>query len=240
MIFVTIGIYLLVIYYLFSSGWLAFIGIGIGLYFYIKWRRTIKIQSAVVVSRTRVMKRVYQQSGFSIGSSGHSRLYWSARNVPAGVVVVFEVTYTNGRVRRVRTNEGTGKYRKLMSYTGKPPCPNVNQKYTQREQVRVDSVETPPPEVKKNQLHQGVYVIGKDIPVGTYDLEWVWGNGCVHKFADETTALGASNYFQWIGNEHDYECKHCVGVICRDGEYLRVDGNVVVEIRRSKQVEIDL
>jgi hypothetical protein len=33
------------------------------------------------------------------------------------------------------------------------------------------------PAIKKNQLTQGKYKIGMDLPFGKYDFEHVWGNG---------------------------------------------------------------
>ncbi len=43
-----------------------------------------------------------------------------------------------------------------------------------------------------------------------------------------------------IGDKESYEHRDCINVKCVDGEYLHVDGNLVVEIKRSAPVEIDL
>ena len=94
-------------------------------------------------------------------------------------------------------------------------------------------------DIKTNQLVAGVYVIGETIPEGTYDFRWVWGNGCVKKYADHTTSRG-SNLFIWVGNTHAYESQVIVNALCKSGEYLRIEGNLIVEIRKSKPVEIDL
>ena len=83
-------------------------------------------------------------------------------------------------------------------------------------------------------------IIGKDIPPGTYDFVCIWGDGSIHKFIDETTLLGASNYFKWLGFEHDYQYRQCVGVVCKEGEYLHIDGNIIVEIQRSRPITINL
>ena len=226
---IIIAIVLLIINPLLFVGYILLIGLILWLMFYFDKKQTENVQSAVVVGRTTVMKQTYQHSVFSIGSSGHSRFYWRTKNVPDYIEVQFDVTYTNGSMRRVKAIDGTEKYERLMSYVGKPLRPPLT-----------SHTDTAPIETKKNQLTQGVYVIGKDIPSGRYDLTWVWGEGSIHKYVDETTTLGASNYFQWIGNEHNYQHRQCIGIVCLEGEYLHIDGNVVVEIKRSKEIEIDL
>lgn len=94
--------------------------------------------------------------------------------------------------------------------------------------------------LETNQLTANIYVIGKDIPIGTYTFTCVYGEGSISKYSDETTLLGANNYFQWVGSKYEYQSEQCVGVVCKEGEYLHIDGNVVVEIQKSQSVEIDL
>ena len=91
-----------------------------------------------------------------------------------------------------------------------------------------------------NQLTPNVYVIGKDIPAGTYNFICVYGGGSISKYTDETTLLGANNFLENVGSQYEYQFKECVGVVCREGEYLHINGNVVVEIERAQPVRIDL
>lgn len=43
----------------------------------------------------------------------------------------------------------------------------------------------------KNQLPQGRYIIGKDLPEGIFDFTWVWGEGYLSLYkTDENTTLG--------------------------------------------------
>ena len=56
----------------------------------------------------------------------------------------------------------------------------------------------------------------------------------------EDTTLGNNNLMEWIGDTESYEHRDCINVKCADGEYLHVDGNLVVEIKRSAPVEIDI
>ena len=132
-----------------------------------------------------------------------------------------------------------------------PKCHNIRlykNKIDTHNKVEIKPISPPsfllakqkPIELGENQLMAGVYVIGKDIPPGTYDFVCILGDGSIHKFIDETTLLGASNYFKWLGFEHDYQYRQCVGVVCKEGEYLHIDGNIIVEIRRSRTVKINL
>lgn len=198
------------------------------------------IDTAKIVDITQWSKEKLEPSGVSYGRGG-GRAYWRVKRVPTHKEVVFDVTFTDGQVKRISTNEGSKRYESIIPYVDRPrstPKSTTPKPSTVNETPSEASVT--PIEVKKNQLTAGVYIIGKDIPSGRYDLIWVWGEGKIEKYADETTTLGASNYFQWIGNEHKYQHRQCIGVLCSDGEHLRIDGNVVVEIKRSKEIEIDL
>ena len=87
-----------------------------------------------------------------------------------------------------------------------------------------------------------ISLIGRDIPAGTYDFTCVFGcGGDIMKFEnDHDTTLGATTYFQNVGTQYDYESRQCLNVKCTEGELLKIHGNIVVEISKSKKVEIDL
>lgn len=198
------------------------------------------IETAKIVDTTQWSKEKLEPSGVSYGSGG-GRAYWRVKRVPTHKEVVFEVTFTDGQVKRISTNEGSKRYESIIPYVDRPRSTTkstTSKSSTVNETPREASVS--PIEIKKNQLTAGVYIIGKDISSGRYDLIWVWGDGSVQKYRDETTTLGASNYFQWIGNEHNYQQRQCIGVVCSEGEYLHIEGNVIVEIKKSKEIEIDL
>ena len=103
-----------------------------------------------------------------------------------------------------------------------------------------------PPELNKNQLTAGNYIIGKDIPVGRFDFEVVWGKGVISKYkykkADNNYNYDDRNYDQAIGIEigSPFYKQYLVTVVCLDGEFLRITGNVIVNIKRSKDIELDL
>lgn len=94
-------------------------------------------------------------------------------------------------------------------------------------------------QLQKNQLISDVYVIGKDIPAGTYDFTLVKGSGYLKKFSDARDSFETMNYSEYMGN-HEWESEICIGVPCREGEYLHVEGNVVIGIQKTAKVEIDL
>lgn len=95
------------------------------------------------------------------------------------------------------------------------------------------------PQLGKNELPQGVYIIGKDIPPGTYDFQLVWGDGFLSVYSAEETILGNEEFSEWMGKE-SYQKKACVHVKCEEGWYLHVKGNLIVKILKPQKVIIDL
>ena len=202
--------------------------------------RDEKIVSAEVISRTQVMTEKYQHSGFSIGMRGNPRMYWRVKQVPSHTRVEVAVVYEDGKHRQLTLTEGGLRYNRIMSICEKRKAVSTKTVPQIEESPKTSTPEVDYIDVKTNQLVAGVYVIGEAIPEGNYDLKWVWGSGSVHKYVDNTTTLGASNLFQWVGNTHDYEQRVLVNVVCKSGEYLHVCGNLVVEIRKSKPVVLNL
>lgn len=203
-------------------------------------KRDEKIVSAEVISRTQVMRDEYRESGFSFGIHGNPRVYWSLRKVPSHVQIELAVVYEDGKHANLTMPEGSNRYKRIMAI-----CEKRKEVPTQVEPVSIEapkmrSTEVDYIDVKTNQLVAGAYVIGEAIPEGNYDLRWVWGSGSVQKYVDSTTTFGASNLFQWVGNTQDYEQRVLVNVVCKSGEHLHINGNLIVEIRKSKPVVLDL
>ena len=93
----------------------------------------------------------------------------------------------------------------------------------------------------KNQLPQGRYIIGRDLPEGTFDFTWVWGDGYISLYkTDESTTLGDNLYHENVGVAHEYQYRQCLHLQCTAGNMLIIGGNLVVEISRSSKLEIDL
>ena len=203
-------------------------------------QRDKQIVSAEVINRTRVMTEECQPSGFSIGMRGNPRMYWRFKQVPSHIEVTLSVLYEDGKHGRLTLVEGSNRYNRIVSICEKrKEVPTESMPQIEPSPKKIAS-EVDYIDVKTNQLVAGVYVIGESIPEGNYDLKWVWGSGSVSKYVDNTTLLGANNLFQWVGNTHDYEQRVLVNVVCKVGEHLRIDGNLIVEIKKSKPVVIDL
>ncbi len=193
------------------------------------------IISVVILEQTQLYK-AKSNWGMSFGSDfGDGRVIAMDGSVPAGAEIKFSVTYKDGRKDIVTAMSGTEECTKLLQLAIDPPS-------VMPSMVETTSEEYVPVQLKKNQLPNGRYIVGENIPVGTYDFTWVFGNGSIHIFKDitDTRTLGASKYFQWIGDKHDYEFRQCLNVNCEQGNVIVLDGNIVVEISRSKKVEIDL
>lgn len=196
---------------------------------------TSKMVSVVLLNQTQLFTDEVR-SGYTFGSKwGDGRVIQMAETVPAGTEFTFSVTYKDKTKKIIKVKNGTTACDKLLQLVmdnDETDGEKVSEQPTKREAETVT--------VGKNQLPAGVYIIGKDIPAGTFDFKWIWGSGDLMKFKDETTTFGASTNFEHIGNEHDYDKTFVLNVLCKEGEYLRISGNVLVEISRSKPVEIDL
>ena len=93
----------------------------------------------------------------------------------------------------------------------------------------------------KNQLPQGRYIIGRDLPEGTFDFTWVWGEGYLFLYkTDENTTLGNNLYLENVGIAHEYQYRQCLHLQCTAGNMLIIGGNLIVEISRSPKLKIDL
>lgn len=193
------------------------------------------IKSVVILEHTQLYKN-QQKLGMNFGSDGLSDcgvILMDGSQIPAGSVITFSVTYKNGHKGIIKAKSGTNKCDKLLQMA-LDPIPE--EEIACNEEKTYKSIT-----IKKNQLPAGNYIIGKDIPKGVYDFTWIFGSGTIMKFINEhDTTLGGNTYFQHMGNQYDYEFRQCINVNCADGELLKIDGNIVVEISKSKEIEIDL
>lgn len=156
-------------------------------------------------------------------------------SIPAGSEIKFSVTYRNGKKEIIKAMSGTDVCDRLLQLAVEPLSPQI------QDSADKPAKEYSPVSVGKNELPSSQYIIGKDIPEGTYDFTWVWGNGSISKYKnDHDTTLGASTYFQWMGNTQDYEFRQCLNVKCVNRELLDLGGNVIVRISKSKPIELDL
>lgn len=192
----------------------------------------------VILERTQLYKNK-NNWGLSFGNGGLFDSHVIAMDggqVPDGTVITFSVTYKDGSKEIIKERSGTDKCNRLMQLAVDPPSAvksgDVSPKYSE---------EYVPIQLQKNQLPQGSYIIGKDIPVGNYDFSWVFGSGVIKKYKnDHDTTLGATTYYENVGEQSEFQYRQCLHVECAEGEKLVIEGNLVVQIARSKPIEIDL
>lgn len=197
-----------------------------------------KIQSVVILEQTQLYKGK-SNWGISFGSTlGDSRVIaMDGSNVLAGMEIKFSITYKNGKKEIVKATSGTEFCDSLLQLAIDPSVERAARPMNSAE----ESSEYEPVSPGKNQLPNGDYLVGRDIPVGTYDFTWVFGSGDIMKFKNgHDTTLGATTYFQHVGTKCDYEYRQCLNVNCKDGELLKINGNVIVGIAKSKKVELEL
>jgi hypothetical protein len=96
------------------------------------------------------------------------------------------------------------------------------------------------PELKKNQLPQGIYIIGQDIPAGIYDFHLVWGHGEIDLYKAKENIPDNLKFAEDLGFQHEYETTDCIHVVCVEGDYLHINGNLIVDIAKSKTIDLDL
>ena len=188
------------------------------------------IISVVILEQTQNY-RTRTKSGLVFGNSllNPDVVFMDGNSEPTGVTYTFSVTHKDGKKEIIKADSGTDRCDLLLQKAMDGDITNIPP-VSEDQDIPKENNKKPAPERKKNQLPRGVYEIGKDIPAGTYDFHHVWGNGSLQKYIAKETILGNNNLMEWIGDKESYEHRDCINVKCVDGEYLHVDGNLVVEI----------
>lgn len=166
-----------------------------------------------------------------------------SQSVPAGAELSFSVTYKTGRKKVLKVMSGTALADRLLQLAMDPDIRRreVKQAVGKSSKKVSHTSEKALIQLRKNQLPQGRYIFGKDLPVGTFDFTWVWGSGSIELYGTaENTTLGNCLYSENVGNRYDYEYRQCLHVQCASGTMLIIGSNLVVEISRSPKPEIDL
>ena len=189
------------------------------------------IDHVIVLETIQNWRRGSTKGGFIFGSGGPNWMVTEGDMEPAGVTYVFSITYKDGRQEIVRAESGTGSCARLLQKAYEADA-TAKEEITERKKA---------PILQKNQLPQGEYLIGKDIPPGIYDFHHVWGSGSLVLYSEPDDPPGWLEFQEFIDdNEFSGFKKDCLHVNCKDGWLLRVDGNLVVEIAEPQKIEIDL
>lgn len=199
------------------------------------------IISVVIIEKTQLYKEKSRWGvGFGTDLDDCHLIAMEGDLIPDGMEIKFSITYSDEEKRIVTAMAGTPLCDKLLQLAIDPPL-NIN---SNTEDIMKQSKENEtyiPVQLKKNQLPNGKYLIGRDIPVGVYDFCWIWGEGSIKKFVnDHDTTYEAVTYYENIGIKHDSQYRQCFHVHCEEGELLQISGNVIVEISKSKPIELDL
>lgn len=201
-----------------------------------------EIVSAVLIEQTQLYKNKTFWGRIYSGSLFGNPIAMS-QSVPDGAELSFSVTYKTGRKKVLKVMSGTALADRLLQLAMDPDIKRreVKQAVGKSSKKVSHTNEKALIQLRKNQLPQGRYIFGKDLPVGTFDFTWVWGSGSIGLYGTaENTTLGNCLYSENVGNRYDYEYRQCLHVQCASGNMLIIRGNLVVEISRSPKPEIDL
>lgn len=118
------------------------------------------IVSVELIGRTNVYKEGFENTGFSIGTSGHGRAYFGKRKRLQGVEATFYVRYSDKSPKTISVMEGTEHYFKLLSYLGQngetprnkerkaqpEPEPKIQEQQTEQSEkfASLEEIKTPP------------------------------------------------------------------------------------------------
>lgn len=155
--------------------------------------------------------------------------------------ILFVVKLEDGSAQLIQVREGSQESLKLLELSGEAAKGRTQLVSVPKSQGNNTSVKPYP--LGKNELPQGSYLIGRDIPAGTYDFFVVYGFGGkfdIGKYdANDKVIDGTWNFF-WVGKKEDYEKRELIHIQCKEGYTLKISGNVILKIARSQPVKIDL
>ena len=193
------------------------------------------IVSVVILEQTLNYSKK-TKSGLIFGDSilNPDVVFMDGNAEPSGTTYTFSATLKDGSKEIIKADSGTTLCDQLLQIA----LDSASTMPTENPEVYEKSKKAP--ELKKNQLTQGVYKVGKDIPVGTFDFHCIWGNGRIDVYKGEKTTLGNYTFGAWIGGTYEYEKMDCIHVVCEEGWHIHIIGNIIMSISRSKDIDIDL
>ena len=185
----------------------------------------------------------------NLGVSPIQEIYSGAVKYGASVCVVVTNSFFTEHARELAETLGVklwdrDKLTELIGKTKQIKNDSSLEKHCQ------DVVQQPIPQIQKENkeilktigddvmatvIGAGKYVFGEDIPLGKYNLKVIEGDGllCIHYSTDESD----------VGIQHlgfaDYEAKSYSGLSLPQGMWFTIQGSVIVEISKSKMLEIE-
>ena len=160
--------------------------------------------------------------------------------IKSDVRILFAVRMNDGSAELIQAREGTKESLTLLQLSESNtyiPTPEP-----QQPKIAVQRT-VEPYNLKRNELPQGSYIIGRDIPQGTYDFFVTYGQGGkfdIAKYDSNGKIIDGTWDFFWVGLKEEYEHRELVHVNCPDGYTISISGNVILKIAKSQQVQIEL
>lgn len=154
--------------------------------------------------------------------------------------LLFIVKLEDGSVELIQLHEGSAESLKLLQLSDDTINGRIRPSAVPASE---NSAPVKPYQLNKNELPQGSYLIGRDIPVGTYDFFVVYGTGGkfdIGKYDENDEVIDKTWSFYWVGLKEDYEKRELIHIQCKEGYTVKISGNVILKIARSQQAKIDL
>lgn len=150
--------------------------------------------------------------------------------IPLAIIGIFKWLFASSS-RTKNTSQGPSKSNSTNSQCISNPsrCSNIDSKETYK--------------LNNNELTQGKYIIGKDIPVGVYDFFVIYGSGGkfdIAKYDDTGKIIDGTWTFYWVGLQQSYEKAELLHIDCKEGYTVKISGNVILRIAKSQVVRIEL
>lgn len=160
--------------------------------------------------------------------------------IKSDVRILFIVKLNDGSAELIQAKEGSEASLKLLQLSEDTANGTVSAPVSPPP-AQTRNVE--PYQLKKNELPQGSYLVGRDIPAGTYDFFVVYGNGGsfdIAKYDSKGEIINGTWTSFWVGLKEDYEKRELIHISCQEGYTIKIKGSVILKIARSQSVKIDL
>jgi hypothetical protein len=146
--------------------------------------------------------------------------------------ILFIVRLEDGSAQLIQVREGAPESLKLLQLSEKDSNPDS-----------IPNEPAKPYPLGKNELPQGSYLVGRDIPAGTYDFFVVYGSGGVFdlcRYDSSGKIVDGTWTSYWVGLKEDHEKRELIHIPCQAGYTIKIKGNVILKVARSQQVCIEL
>lgn len=166
--------------------------------------------------------------------------------IKSDVRTLFIIRLNDGSAELVQEKEGSRGCLKLLQVCEETENDTNNNTVSRPapEAPEAPAKAAEPYTLRKNELPQGTYLVGRDIPPGTYDFFVVYGDGGNFEIfkpdPNGKFTYDAWRHSYWVGLKKEYEHRELIHVFCPEGYTVRITGNVILKIAKSQSVRIEL